>query len=245
MELSERQRIDLKKFSKLLNALNMEDGVEWVYRHYDEWEDFDTGPFYKHKNVSDELSFLPRSIEELMEEFKRNFDTDLLYNDYYDNYSGGLQIYINAEKQMITSKYYYYTLTTEDSEIEKTFLELSQETNPWRRGEKDVVKLTNEDFLEKMKNEYGSSIKLNYDGSGDSGYIDDSGENAQGNIIRINDDIEKIAYEVLELFHAGWEINEGSSGHMIFDFENQEFRLIHYQNLEDEIEEPYISISFA
>lgn len=243
MELSEKQKIDLKKFSKLLNALNMEDGVEWVYRHYDEWDPYDPGPYYRGKNVSDEISFLPRSIEEFFEEIKNNFDTDLFYNDYYDSYNGGLQIFINAEKEMIIVKYYYYTMNTESSEIENTFLQLAQETNPWRSNERDVLKLTDENFIEKMKKDYGSFLTLEYDGSGDSGYISDYGQTNHGSV-KTNQDIEYIAYEILEQYHAGWEINEGSSGHMIFDFEKQEFKIAHYQNIEEEVEDYYKSFSY-
>lgn len=244
MELSDIQKIDLRKFSKLLNALNMEDGIEWVYRHYDDGFEEVDGPYYKGKNVTSELSFVPRTIEEVMNEIIENFDTDLLYNDYYDNYTGGVNIIIDAEKLMIIVKYYYYTMITEDSEIEKTFLELSQATNPWRRGEGELLKLTNEDFIEKMKEDYGPWIRLNYDGSGDSGYIDDSAETKNGSV-RTNQDIENLAYEAIEIYHAGWEINEGSSGHMVFDFENQEFKIVHYQNIEDEVEDFYKSFSFA
>lgn len=244
MELTERQKDDLKKFSKLLNALNMEDGVEWIYRHYDydEWDGLD-GPYYRGKNVSSELSFIPRSIEEFMEEIKDNFDSDLFYNEYYDNYNGGLQIYINAEKQMVIVKYYYYSMSTEDSEIEKTFLELSQTANPWRRNENELKKLVDENFIEKMKKDYGPWVRLTYDGSGDSGYIEDYGQTQHGTQ-RVNNDLESIAYEAIEIYHSGWEINEGSSGSLLFDFENQEFKIVHFQNVEDEITDYYKSFSY-
>jgi hypothetical protein len=117
-------------------------------------------------------------------------------------------------------------------------------TNPWRRGEEEVKKLTNEDFLNRMKEEYGSYVRMGYDGSGDSGWIQDQVDSEKGSKGSTNE-LENIAYEALELFHAGWEINEGSSGHMVFDFENQEFKIVHYQNIEDEVEDFYKTFSFA
>jgi len=245
MELTDKQKHDLRRFSLILNSLNMEDGVEYVYRHYDEWEGHEPeGPYYRSQNVKNEIDFIPGSIGPLFEEIKDNFDTDLFYNDYYDNYNGGLQIFVNAEKKMLIVKYYYYTMITEDSRIERSFKELSETTNPWRRGERELTKLTNEDFLNRMKEEYGSYVELKYDGSGDSGWIDDNVDSDKGSKVSTNQ-LEDIAYEALELFHAGWEINEGSSGTMTFNFENQTFTVEHYQNIEDEVEDFYKSFSFA
>jgi hypothetical protein len=245
MELTEKQKIDLRKFSKLLNALNMEDGVEYVFRHYYKWEsDEPEGPYYRNKNIKSELHFIPESIGSLFEEIKDNFDTDLFYNDYYDNYNGGLYLIVNAEKKMLIVKYTYYSMITEDSMIEKSFKDLSEMTNPWRSGEDEVKKLTNEYFLNSMKEEYGSSVELNYDGSGDSGWVNDNVYSEKGHKYLTNE-LENIAYEVLEKFHAGWEINEGSRGDMDFNFENQTVTIAHYQNIEYEVEEPYKSFSFA
>jgi hypothetical protein len=67
MELTEKQIQDLKKYSKLLNSLNMEDGVTWYYQCYDSEFESLYGPVHGGRNVSDELSFLPGSIEELFE----------------------------------------------------------------------------------------------------------------------------------------------------------------------------------
>ena len=244
MELTDKQKHDLRRFSLILNSLNMEDGVEYVYRHYDEWEGYEPeGPYYRNKNVKDELDFIPGSIGPLFEEIKDNFDTDLFYNDYYDNYTGGLQIFVNAEKKMLIVKYYYYTLRTEDSRIEKSFKDLSEMTNPWRSGERELTKLTNEDFLNEMKEIYGSYVELKYDGSGDSGWIDDNVDSEKESKVS-TPQLENIAYEALEMFHAGWEINEGSSGSMTFNFENQTFIIDHYTNIEEEVEDFYKSFSF-
>ena len=244
MELTDKQKHDLRRFSLILNSLNMEDGVEYVYRHYDEWEGYEPeGPYYRNKNVKDELDFLPGSIGPLFEEIKDNFDTDLFYSDYYDNYTGGLQIFVNAEKKMLIVKYYYYTLRTEDSRIEKSFKDLSEMTNPWRSGERELTKLTNEDFLNEMKEIYGSYVELKYDGSGDSGWIDDNVDSEKESKVS-TPQLENIAYEALEMFHAGWEINEGSSGSMTFNFENQTFIIDHYTNIEEEVEDFYKSFSF-
>ena len=244
MELTDKQKHDLRRFSLILNSLNMEDGIEYVYRHYDEWEGYEPeGPYYKGRNAKDEIDFLPGSIGPLFDEIKDNFDTGLFYNDYYDNYTGGLQLIVNAEKKMLIVKYYYYTLRTEDSRIEKSFKDLSEMTNPWRSGERELTKLTKEDFLNEMKEIYGSYVEMRYDGSGDSGWIDDNVDSEKESKLS-TPKLEDIAYEALEMFHAGWEINEGSSGSMTFNFENQTFIIDHYTNIEEEVEDFYKTFSF-
>lgn len=245
MELTDKQKNDLRRFSLILNSLNVEDGVEWIYRHYDEWEsDEPEGPYHNNRNIKDELDFLPGSVGPLFQEIRDNFDVDLFYNEIYDNYTGGLQLIINAEKKMLIIKYYYYSMSTEDSEFEQTFLELSQMTNPWRRGEEKVKKLTNEDFLNMMEKEYGSYVQMDYDGSGDSGWINEQVNSDRG-VKNLTSDMEDIAYEVLEQFQPGWEINEGSNGSMLFNFEEQEMTLTHYNNIEEEIDDIYKTFSFA
>ena len=134
-------------------------------------------------------------------------------------------------------------MRTEDSRIEKSFKDLSEMTNPWRSGERELTKLTNEDFLNEMKEIYGSYVKLRYDGSGDSGWIDDNVDSEKESKLS-TPQLENIAYEALEMFHAGWEINEGSSGSMTFNFENQTFIIDHYYNIEEEVEDFYKSFSF-
>jgi len=244
MELSDKQKTDLKKFSKILNALNMEDGVVWYNRSYDgDLEGID-GPYYKGRGVSDELSFIPGSVDEFFKNISENFDTDLFYNDYYDSYNGGITFTINAEKQNIEVEYYYYQMDTEEHEIVKTFLEVSQHTNPWRRGEQQLVKLANQEFINKLRNEYGSWVRLSYDGSGDSGWINEEMETPNGNE-RVNSQLEEITYEIIEIWFSGWEINEGSNGNVFFNFDDQEVKIQHDQNIEQEKEDHYKTFSFA
>lgn len=242
MELTEIQKKDFNKFSKVLNALNFEDGVTYNYSYSDEWDNME-GPYYKNKDVDRDIGFLPKTIEDFFENVKENFDTGNFYNDYYDSYNGSLYFTINAEKKLITIKYYYYSFNTEDSKIEKTFIQLSNQTSGFRQNEKVVKKLVDEEFLNEMKSVYGNWVRINYDGGGDSGYIEGpvESENGQSDLTEI---MEEISYECLDLFHSGWENNEGSSGRMTFDFKNQKFDVFHGQNYENEEMEIYKTLSF-
>jgi hypothetical protein len=59
---------------------------------------------------------------------------------------------------------------------------------------------------------------VEYDGGGDSGYIQDND---------IPEVLENITYEILDVYYSGWEINEGSTGNIVYDFENEMVTINH------------------
>lgn len=243
MELTEKQIQDLKKYSKLLNSLNMEDGVTWYYQCYDgEFESL-YGPTHGGRNVSDELSFLPGSIEEFFETIRDNFDTGNFYNDYYDNENGTLTFTIFAEKNEIDVMYDYYEINTENSHIEKDFSFFSNMTPGWRGDDREAKKLSDPSIIEQMKSDYGNYCVCSYDGSGDSGWVQDMVDSDRGPK-GLNQVLEYICYDLLELFYGGWEINEGSNGRIDFNFQDQTVQLFHYQNVEENIDEHYMTWKF-
>lgn len=243
MQLTEKQIQDLKKYSKLLNSLNMEDGVSWYYQCYDgEFEKL-YGPIYRGRNVSDELPFLPGSIEEVFETIRDNFDTGNFYNDYYDNENGALTFRINANGNEIDVMYDYYEINTEDSHIEKDFSDFSDVRPSWGGDDREVKKLSDPAIVEELKSVYGDSCRCSYDGSGDSGWVQDMVDSSKGSK-GLNEQLEYICYDLLELYYGGWEINEGSNGSIDFNFEDQTVELNHSQNVEDNVDEHYMTLKF-
>ena len=244
MELTEIQKKDLKRFSLILNSLNMEDGVTYSYAYYDSWEgDEPQGPFYKQK-FTKELNFLPNNIKLFFDEIKENFDTGLFYNEAYGTETGSLNFTINAEKKMLIIKYTYYEMTTEDFNQEVSFKSLSESSSPFRQNELELKSLVNKDFLLKMNKNYGSYVEFNYDGSGDSGWVSDNVNSEKGSKMSTNE-IENMVYEILDLYAGGWEINEGSSGNVKFNFDDQTVQLNHSQNIEDSVTDFYKTFSFS
>lgn len=73
-----------------------------------------------------------------------------------------------------------------------------------------------------------SQVVVEYDGAGDSGQIDDvfTEPDDAGNQ-EITNQIEKFAYDVLECYWPGWEINDGSSGRLTISVEDQQVVLDH------------------
>ena len=73
-------------------------------------------------------------------------------------------------------------------------------------------------------------LTLRYNGSGDSGYIESSFEE---NGDSVPSTIEDWCYNELEDHFGGWEINEGSDGEFVFDFNNMTITLNHSYNIEE------------
>jgi len=84
-------------------------------------------------------------------------------------------------------------------------------------------------------------LQLDYNGSGDSGYIESSFVDGG----RVPANIENWCYEVLENNYGGWEINEGSQGYFLFDTKNNTIELeLTYNELTEENED-ILSVYFG
>ena len=73
-------------------------------------------------------------------------------------------------------------------------------------------------------------LMLTYNGGGDSGYIEGSFEET-GDAVPAG--IEDWCYRELESHFGGWEINEGSDGKFVFNFNNSTVLLLHTMNTEE------------
>ena len=67
---------------------------------------------------------------------------------------------------------------------------------------------------------YDGTIILSYEGGGDDGYIlSEMSLTDIGREVPTNDKLKDIAYDIINLSFSGWEMNEGSQGHIYFDKE--------------------------
>jgi len=84
-------------------------------------------------------------------------------------------------------------------------------------------------------------LTIQYNGSGDSGYLENSfNETSDG----VPASIEDWCYRELSDNYSGWEINEGSDGQFIFNFHDMTIELIHTENIEDNASDTYYEESF-
>jgi len=244
MKLTDQQIKDLKKFSLILNSMNLEDGVQYKYNCYDDWDHGLDGPTYRGRSVY-EVGQLPQSIDILFDDIKNDFDIDNFYNDYYGTANGSLNFEINADKKQIIITYDFYETKTDETKIEHTFQNVVNTTSPWYREGRDRKDklLVNPEFISEMLKKYGDIVEITYEGSSDSGWLNDEVASSDGET-SLDGRLEDITYELLDLYHSGWEINEGSSGTFAYNFQNKTVSVNHNQNYDEEIEENYMTIDF-
>ena len=85
-------------------------------------------------------------------------------------------------------------------------------------------------------------LTVTYNGGGDSGYIESSFDETSD---AIPGSIEDWMYSQLESHFGGWEINEGSDGRFIFDFNNSIIQLEHTYNTEENVSNTLFEENFS
>ena len=130
------------------------------------------------------------------------------------------EISINCSNQDISFNHYWSWYDRGDgSGVEWSGEEGQEILEEW---EKDGV-------LDELEIPQDGQLILRYNGSGDSGYIESSFEDGNS----VPSTIEDWCYNQLESQFGGWEINEGSDGEFIFDFNKMTIDLNHTMNIEE------------
>ena len=79
-------------------------------------------------------------------------------------------------------------------------------------------------------------VTAEYDGCGDSGQVDHPHFGSEMASADLAPAIQELFYEVLEEYHGGWELNEGSYGLFTWEVLTDRINLLHTMRL-DETEE--------
>ena len=242
IKISDEDKKILNKYNHLLMAVVGEDGlVGYGYVSEDEGlYDYVTlqpaGPHgWDRRNEiepeSEGYNILYNAVEEFLR-YNSNEFADYLYCDDCTGY-GMVNVNYNPFNSTLKVDLDITVRGTENYHNEFTFEQLKNQPNGmWGQKYNELKKLGNPEFIEKMKQDYGNTLELTYDGGGDSGQINDYGDSNHGSV-RINRDIEYVGYEVIDIYYSGWENNEGGDGRIIFDFENQTVTLNHTYYVEN------------
>jgi hypothetical protein len=242
IKISDEDKKILNKYNHLLMAVVGEDGlVAYGYVSEDEGlYDFVTlqpaGPHgWERRNEiepeSEGYKILYDTIEEFLQ-YNSNEFSDYLYCDDCIGYGMVNAIY-NPFNSTLKVDLDITVRGEEEHYNEFTFEQLKNQPNGmWGQTYNELKKLGNPEFIEKMKQDYGNTLELTYDGGGDSGQINDYGDTNHGSV-HIERDIEYVGYEVIDIYYSGWENNEGGDGRIIFDFENQTVKLYHTYYVEN------------
>ena len=156
------------------------------------------------------------------------------------NFLGFLEgiIYDNIEKirdesYSEVSDYYYVYLNIETTNKQLVFTSESYEMS--ETPSEYSVPLS-ETEMEIVRNSGVNQLAIDYSGYGDSGSIESSYVDENGDYLDIPTEIEDILYRVLEDAYGGWEINDGSYG--TINIEDGEVSITHVWKEEELSETP-------
>jgi len=147
-------------------------------------------------------------------------ETDLMDYYQYDN-SGTLQFNIDVKERKMSIEGWHREYSTQDSGMQ------------WSDSNNDFGDLK-EDFDRFFEQMDGENGRIEFNGSGDSGYLDDNIELSNGQSMDIPSFIESWCYDMLGSNYGGWEINEGSQGSFTINPSNKLIELYFEENIEEE-----------
>jgi hypothetical protein len=130
----------------------------------------------------------------------------------------GIEIDCERKELTVTHDYSYYSRDDGHS-IEYDSDEDKARFDEWMEEDMQDIEVPSDGIL-----------TLSYNGGGDSGYIESSFNEISD---AVPASIEDWCYKQLEDQFGGWEINEGSDGRFIFNFNNSTVNLEHTFNTEE------------
>jgi len=226
----------LRRVCRYLGSLGMRDGsIEmdidsgWDYDFSDIiWEDQTHFANNYSAEVPDGLIPIYKKIADYIQE------TDLYQTPDNDdiNYER-VDFDIDCQKSEISVNHWYTYYQRGDSNSVTWDAEDDKEI--FEEWEKEGV-------LEDLDIPNDGILTIKYNGSGDSGYIENSFEEIGDQVPAA---IEDWCYNQLERNFGGWEINEGSDGEFIFNFHDMTIELNHTYNVEENTTDTIYEESFA
>lgn len=223
--LTPQDKISLQLISKYLRSNGLKEGTIEIDMDYGELrpdaiENFDFFTNSYNVEIPDEFISIVKKILVYMDE-----NEGLPAPDVEDINYERLMISLDAIGKQLTIEHFY-----------SYYDESETDSNSWTQEDY-------EDFSENQVTQIFKSIEdenpnltpkegmltLRYNGSGDSGYIEDYFEEGGS----VPSYVADWCYQQLENLHGGWEINEGSSGEFKFDIKNNLVELYHTFNIEE------------
>jgi hypothetical protein len=220
--LNEKDKVLLGKLSNYLRASGMKNGLIDFSVEDDDINIDNVTNFSNNWSVEVPEWILP-TIKKVIDFCKKRIE-------YLENYSyNTFEIDIDAVRKEITANqsWGYYELG--DDQVTEWDME---------RDSEDITSLFDEI---QTQGEISDFLELRYDGSGDSGYIED--EFTDGTDVPPS--VMDWCYRELENLHGGWEINEGSSGRFEFDLQNKKIILNHNYNEEQQDSVTFYETTFG
>jgi len=221
--LTPEEKQYLRRTANYLGSLGMRNGyidIE-MEQEDDRINSKDVNWNYVTKFENNYSADIPQGLKPILKKVLEYVDSlDNLNNDIDDISHQRIEININGEDKEITVRHelYYYSRDNGNM-VEYDSEEDIERFNRWIDEDLEDVEVPSDGIL-----------TLPYNGGGDSGYIESSFE-PTGDAVPAS--IENWCYSELESHFGGWEINEGSDGVFIFNFNDSTVTLEHTYNTEE------------
>jgi hypothetical protein len=226
----------LRRVCRYLSSLGMRDGS--IEMDIDSWSDFNFSDinWQQETHFSNNYSAeVPDGLTPIFEKIGNYIEDRGLFTEPEQsdiNYER-IEFDIDSRTQEVSVRHWWSFYGRGDSSNQYWVDEEGKEI--FEEWEKDGV-------LDDIEVPNGGILTVKYNGSGDSGYIEGSfDENGDG----VPTAMEDWCYRQLENNFGGWEINEGSDGEFIFNFNNMEIELVHTYNTEENDTDTIYEESFA
>lgn len=151
---------------------------------------------------------------------------DELMDKYLNRYedSGGRVVFqINAEQKKIVVDVYEFYKKEYDEGAYYTYNEILARFDEY------------DQLIDRLKN-LGKSVRINYNGGGDSGWIDneyDTDNGIEGFTDNLDQSFQEVLYGLLSSNFGSWGDNDGSQGHFIINTEKKDINIYHTNFEED------------
>ena len=222
--LTPEEKKYLNRTCNYLASLGMKEGIINIELDSDQYELFNEDIDWKHiqhfeNNYRAELPeglvpILKKAMNYVIEEGV--FDSPDIDSMSYQNID--IEIDCTRKELTVTHNYSYYG-RGDGQNIEYDSDEDKARFDKWMDEDMQDVEVPSDGVL-----------TVTYNGGGDSGYIESSFDETSD---AIPASIEDWMYSQLESHFGGWEINEGSDGRFIFNFNNSTVELEHIYNTEE------------
>jgi len=219
---------ELQKFNLYCRATIDDRDISWDYNYDEEegglyltWSDF---------SRMEMMGGIEHYFDEIINYIEKEYDDILLSETDCDSCTGSAALTIKYTPLTSTFEVttVIYTQSVNNNNITRSFDELSKEPKPWYLSDKERLyqKLNDDSFITSIidENDGETDFEMNFSGYGDSGSIDDN---------HYSPNIENLGYEMLDLYAAGFENDEGGEGTIYFDFDSKKMNLEYYQNYGD------------
>ena len=228
IEVPKEFKKELQKFNLYCRATMDDQNINWDF-YYDEEDGglYDSWSNFRGIGYTGDISHY---FDEILKDIEDEYNDILNTETDCDGCTGKANLAIKYSPVASTFEIFttIFTEHTQYTETNKTFEELSKEPRPWYLNDNERLyqKLNNDDFVQSIidENDGDTEIEMTFSGYGDSGSIED------GNFTR---SIENLGYEILDLYAAGFENNEGGDGTIYLDFNKKVMNIQYSQNYEE------------